>query len=53
MDELFPLHFFPNTFNVHECKFTFTFEADDVFTKATEGKVHIVFVTITEVGQIQ
>lgn len=43
MDELFPLHFS----NVHQYKFTFTFEADDVFTKATEGKVHIVFVTIT------
>lgn len=31
----------------HVKKFIFTFEADDVFTKATEGKVHIVFVTIT------
>lgn len=38
---------FPNTFSVHEYKFTFTFEADDVFIKATEGKVHIVFATIT------
>lgn len=45
MDELFLVDL--NTFCLHVNKFTFTFEADDVFTKATEGKVHIVFVTIT------
>ncbi len=45
MDELFLVHL--NAFSLHVNKFTFTFEADDVFTKATEGKVHIVFVTIT------
>lgn len=41
------MNYFWFTFSVHVNKFTFTFEVDDVFTKATEGKVHIVFVTIT------